>query len=114
MRPMWPLSMSRSWPGRYAWIRTNIPAVIAALNAGGVMQSSGLCCVVPSRHEIDINNIGWPRGNVKPRAAPAGTGAESRLTNHSGGDGNRFLQLRFGPKGLACRVFLGSVVVVGG
>lgn len=31
-------------------------------------------------------------------------GAESRLTNHSGGDGNRFLQLRSRPKGLACRV----------
>src|SRR5260370_29997821 len=39
-------------------------------------------------------------------------GSESRLTNHGDSDGNRFLQLRPSPEGLACRVFRGSILVV--
>ena len=44
---------------RYAVIRTDIAAMIAALNPGGVMKSSGLR-LMSSRDEIDIRNIGWP------------------------------------------------------
>jgi hypothetical protein len=39
MRPSRPLSMHRSWfVGRYAAIRTDISAMIAARISGGVMQ----------------------------------------------------------------------------
>ena len=41
-------------------------------------------------------------------------GTESRLTNHGDSRGNRFLNLRFRPGGLACRVFLNSNLAVRG
>ena len=63
--------MNRSyWLRRYAAARTDTEAIIAALNPGGVMQSSGLCFVIPSRDETGYINIGSTREMSSPWGDP--------------------------------------------
>jgi hypothetical protein len=65
MRPMGPLPANRSRCCRYAMVRTDTTAVVAAFNPGGVMQYLPGCLWWPSREEIGIFYIGPKNKYVK-------------------------------------------------